>query len=53
MQYCKDVTGGAGVECGCADGFKLEPDRQSCSQSGNNLSTNVFFCTYYESYGCI
>uniref|UniRef100_A0A3Q3K472 Coagulation factor X n=1 Tax=Monopterus albus TaxID=43700 RepID=A0A3Q3K472_MONAL len=33
MQYCRDLTGGAGVQCGCADGFKLELDGHSCSQT--------------------
>ncbi|XP_067362332.1 coagulation factor IX isoform X2 [Channa argus] len=33
MQYCRDLTGGAGVECSCADGFQLEPDGKSCSQT--------------------
>ncbi|XP_073348694.1 coagulation factor IX [Pagrus major] len=33
MQYCRDLPGGAGVQCGCADGFKLEPDGQGCSQT--------------------
>ncbi|KAK2846447.1 hypothetical protein Q5P01_009446 [Channa striata] len=33
MQYCRDLTGGAGVECGCADGFQLESDGKSCSQT--------------------
>ncbi|XP_069566559.1 coagulation factor VII [Brachyistius frenatus] len=32
-QYCKDLVGGAGVQCGCADGFRLETDGQSCSQT--------------------
>ncbi|XP_028274799.1 coagulation factor VII isoform X2 [Parambassis ranga] len=31
MQYCRDLTGGAGVQCGCADGFRLEADGQTCS----------------------
>uniref|UniRef100_UPI0037E8FA51 coagulation factor IX n=1 Tax=Semicossyphus pulcher TaxID=241346 RepID=UPI0037E8FA51 len=33
MQYCRDLQGGAGVLCGCAEGFKLEPDGHSCSQT--------------------
>ncbi|XP_039986492.1 coagulation factor VII isoform X2 [Xiphias gladius] len=33
LQYCRDLTGGAGVQCGCADGFKLEPDGKSCFQT--------------------
>ncbi|XP_069390891.1 coagulation factor VII isoform X2 [Paralichthys olivaceus] len=33
LQYCRDQTGGAGVQCGCADGFELEPDGQSCSKT--------------------
>uniref|UniRef100_A0A8C2WWB2 Zmp:0000001329 n=1 Tax=Cyclopterus lumpus TaxID=8103 RepID=A0A8C2WWB2_CYCLU len=32
MQYCRDLQGGAAVQCGCADGFRLEEDGQSCSQ---------------------
>ncbi|CAG02130.1 unnamed protein product [Tetraodon nigroviridis] len=30
-QYCADVPGG--VECGCADGYELEPDGRRCSQT--------------------
>ena len=41
MQYCRDLPGGAGVQCGCADGFKLEPDGQRCFQSGNTHTTRV------------
>ncbi|XP_056295867.1 coagulation factor IX isoform X2 [Pseudoliparis swirei] len=33
MQYCRDLQGGATVQCGCADGFRLEEDGQSCSQT--------------------
>ncbi|XP_028429961.1 coagulation factor VII [Perca flavescens] len=33
MQYCSDLLGGAGVQCGCADGFKLDPDGHSCSET--------------------
>ncbi|XP_068601779.1 coagulation factor X [Brachionichthys hirsutus] len=33
VQYCRDLLGGAGVQCGCADGFKLDPDGRSCSQT--------------------
>ncbi|XP_074535690.1 coagulation factor X [Halichoeres trimaculatus] len=33
MQYCRDLPGGAGVQCGCADGFKLDPDGYSCSKT--------------------
>ncbi|XP_077370321.1 coagulation factor IX isoform X2 [Festucalex cinctus] len=32
-QYCTDLPGGAGVQCGCADGFKLESDGRSCSKT--------------------
>ncbi|XP_070761883.1 coagulation factor X [Enoplosus armatus] len=35
MQYCRDLLGGAGVQCDCADGFKLEPDRHRCSKSAS------------------
>ncbi|XP_023252026.1 coagulation factor VII-like [Seriola lalandi dorsalis] len=38
LQYCRDLTGGGGVQCGCAEGFKLDPDGQSCS------STVLFPC---------
>ncbi|XP_038153700.1 coagulation factor VII [Cyprinodon tularosa] len=31
LQYCKDLPGGAGVQCGCADGFKLDTNRESCT----------------------
>ncbi|CAJ1066409.1 coagulation factor IX [Xyrichtys novacula] len=33
MQYCRDLPGSAGVQCGCALGFKLEPDGRSCSKT--------------------
>lgn len=33
MQYCTDLPGGAGVQCGCALGYKLETDGHSCSQT--------------------
>ncbi|KAL6104873.1 uncharacterized protein ACO6RY_06518 [Pungitius sinensis] len=32
MQYCRDLLGD-GVQCGCADGFRLEEDGRSCSKS--------------------
>ena len=41
MQYCRDLVGGAGVQCGCADGFKLEADGQRCSATGNTQTTTV------------
>ncbi|PWA26181.1 hypothetical protein CCH79_00019749, partial [Gambusia affinis] len=31
LQYCQDLPGGAGVQCGCAEGFKLEADKKSCT----------------------
>uniref|UniRef100_A0A672GMH7 Coagulation factor IXa heavy chain n=1 Tax=Salarias fasciatus TaxID=181472 RepID=A0A672GMH7_SALFA len=31
QQYCRDLPGGAGVQCDCADGYKLEADGRSCS----------------------
>nr|XP_046244157.1 vitamin K-dependent protein C isoform X3 [Scatophagus argus] len=34
MQYCRDLLDGAGVQCGCADGFKLETDGH-CSPTGD------------------
>ncbi|KAM3615414.1 uncharacterized protein V6R79_001997 [Siganus canaliculatus] len=33
MQYCGDLPGGAGVQCGCADGFRLETNGHSCSNT--------------------
>uniref|UniRef100_UPI003AB0C37E coagulation factor X n=1 Tax=Centroberyx gerrardi TaxID=166262 RepID=UPI003AB0C37E len=33
MQYCTDQISGAGVQCGCAAGYKLEPDGHSCSKT--------------------
>ncbi|XP_034024908.1 coagulation factor VII [Thalassophryne amazonica] len=30
MQYCLDLVGRTGVQCGCADGYKLESDGHSC-----------------------
>uniref|UniRef100_A0A8C2WUS0 Zmp:0000001329 n=1 Tax=Cyclopterus lumpus TaxID=8103 RepID=A0A8C2WUS0_CYCLU len=41
MQYCRDLQGGAAVQCGCADGFRLEEDGQSCSQKGTTYITHV------------
>ncbi|KAM9318169.1 coagulation factor IX isoform 2-T3 [Pholidichthys leucotaenia] len=32
IQYCRDLPGEAGVQCGCADGFKLESDGKRCSK---------------------
>ncbi|XP_008303822.1 coagulation factor IX [Stegastes partitus] len=32
LQYCRDLPGGAGVQCGCADGFRLDSDGQRCSE---------------------
>ncbi|KAK5600859.1 hypothetical protein CRENBAI_008502 [Crenichthys baileyi] len=37
LQYCKDLAGGAGVQCGCANGFKLETDGKTCTPTGNKL----------------
>uniref|UniRef100_A0A3P8VR06 Vitamin K-dependent protein C n=1 Tax=Cynoglossus semilaevis TaxID=244447 RepID=A0A3P8VR06_CYNSE len=34
VQYCRDLPGGAGVQCDCADGFKLDADGRSCSKAG-------------------
>lgn len=34
MQYCRNLPGGAGVQCGCADGYELEDDGRSCTQTG-------------------
>lgn len=33
MQYCSDLPGGAGVQCGCAQGYRLEEDGLSCSKT--------------------
>ncbi|KAF1393469.1 hypothetical protein PFLUV_G00016250 [Perca fluviatilis] len=33
MQYCSNLPGGAGVQCSCADGYKLDPDGRSCSET--------------------
>nr|XP_033486718.1 coagulation factor X isoform X1 [Epinephelus lanceolatus] len=33
MQYCRDLPGGAGVQCDCADGFQLDVDGYSCSKN--------------------
>ncbi|XP_059187594.1 coagulation factor X [Centropristis striata] len=33
MQYCRDLPGGAGVLCGCAEGFHLETDGLTCSHA--------------------
>lgn len=41
LQYCRDLTGGAGVQCGCADGFILDPDGQSCSPTGKTLLSST------------
>lgn len=35
MQYCRDLPGGAGVQCSCADGFELETNGQSCSPTAS------------------
>ncbi|XP_075885274.1 coagulation factor VII-like [Nelusetta ayraudi] len=32
-QYCKDLPGGAGVQCGCADGYELQTDGLGCSKT--------------------
>uniref|UniRef100_A0A8D3DW77 Coagulation factor X-like n=1 Tax=Scophthalmus maximus TaxID=52904 RepID=A0A8D3DW77_SCOMX len=45
VQYCRDGTGGTGVQCGCAMGFKLEPDGQSCSQTGKYHGYYCNYCT--------
>ncbi|XP_061644206.1 coagulation factor X isoform X2 [Phyllopteryx taeniolatus] len=33
LQYCTDLPGGTGVQCGCAEGFQLDSDGQSCSKT--------------------
>ncbi|XP_061694551.1 vitamin K-dependent protein C isoform X2 [Syngnathoides biaculeatus] len=33
LQYCTDLPGGAGVQCGCAEGFRLDSDGQRCSKT--------------------
>lgn len=35
MQYCTDLQGGTGVQCDCTDGYELQPDGHSCSQTGD------------------
>lgn len=46
MQYCRDLPGGAGVLCGCTEGFILEPDGQSCASTGIiSLFTPPMFLT--------
>lgn len=35
VQYCKDLQGGAGVQCGCADGYELESDGHRCTKTGD------------------
>lgn len=37
LQYCTDLPRGAGVQCGCADGFELDIDGKSCRPTGNKL----------------
>ncbi|XP_076025192.1 coagulation factor VII [Genypterus blacodes] len=32
-QYCADLPGDAGVQCGCAEGFKLDSDGLGCSKT--------------------
>ncbi|XP_054650935.1 venom prothrombin activator porpharin-D isoform X2 [Dunckerocampus dactyliophorus] len=44
LQYCTDLPGGAGVQCGCADGFKLDSDGRRCSKTDQvnvTVGTNV------------
>uniref|UniRef100_A0A672GH65 Coagulation factor VII, like n=1 Tax=Salarias fasciatus TaxID=181472 RepID=A0A672GH65_SALFA len=48
QQYCRDLPGGAGVQCDCADGYKLEADGRSCSAAGT-LPT-VHFALYTTQY---
>ncbi|XP_047247696.1 coagulation factor VII [Girardinichthys multiradiatus] len=48
LQYCKDLTGGAGVQCGCANGFKLETDGKTCTPTvelpcGRQQRTGLFY----------
>ncbi|XP_077463065.1 coagulation factor X [Stigmatopora argus] len=33
LQYCTNLPGGVGVECGCAEGFQLDSDGKSCSET--------------------
>lgn len=39
-QYCKDLPGGAGVQCGCADGYELHNDGRGCSKTGENSGSS-------------
>ncbi|XP_061575948.1 coagulation factor VII isoform X2 [Cololabis saira] len=45
LQYCRDLPGGAGVQCGCADGFTLDSDGKRCSP------TERFPCGHEALYG--
>ncbi|XP_057686040.1 coagulation factor IX isoform X2 [Corythoichthys intestinalis] len=33
LQYCTNLPGSVGVQCGCAEGFQLDSDGQSCSKT--------------------
>lgn len=53
LQYCRDLPRGAGVQCGCADGFELESDGRSCSQTGGALERKKLqYCTQYDTLYC-
>ncbi|KAM9820277.1 coagulation factor VII [Neosynchiropus ocellatus] len=41
MQYCRDLPGGATVQCGCADGYVLEADGRRCEPAGNARRLHV------------
>lgn len=42
-QYCKDLPGGAGVQCGCADGYKLQSDGHRCSKTGDVITQHYLW----------
>uniref|UniRef100_A0A665UTI4 Coagulation factor VII, like n=1 Tax=Echeneis naucrates TaxID=173247 RepID=A0A665UTI4_ECHNA len=50
LQYCRDLTGETGVQCGCTEGFKLDPDGQSCSPTGNTQRIAVTTITHFFSF---
>lgn len=42
-QYCKDLPGGTGVQCGCANGYKLHSDGRRCSKTGDVFTQKYFW----------
>lgn len=45
VQYCKDLPGGAGVQCGCADGYELQSDGRRCSKTGDIVTQHLQLLT--------